>query len=128
MIELVRELLAAWDMEEDTPEHNHEDRLDAAIGALREALYFHTKDEPTTMKLFQIDVKFCATAYIVAEDEERAKELLAGLQDELPTGGIVDGRSFEAMLEDDEELVTISPAVTFYGAWDEGAEFQEITE
>ena len=29
------EVLAAWDMEQDTPEHNQQDRLKAAIEALR---------------------------------------------------------------------------------------------
>lgn len=32
------EAVAAWDMEEDTPEHNHEDRLEAAIAMLRAAI------------------------------------------------------------------------------------------
>ena len=31
----ISELLAAWDMEQDTPEHNQRDRLAAAVGALR---------------------------------------------------------------------------------------------
>lgn len=29
------EVLAAWDMEQDTPEHNQQDRLEAAIEVLR---------------------------------------------------------------------------------------------
>jgi hypothetical protein len=32
------EAIAAWDMEIDTPEHNHEDRLEAAIDGLRAAI------------------------------------------------------------------------------------------
>lgn len=32
----IKEFLAAWDMEQDTPEHNQRDRLEAAIEALRE--------------------------------------------------------------------------------------------
>jgi hypothetical protein len=32
------EAIAAWDMEEDTPEHNQRDRLDAAIGMMRAAI------------------------------------------------------------------------------------------
>lgn len=32
------EAVAAWDMEADTPEHNQEDRLEAAIAGLRAAI------------------------------------------------------------------------------------------
>ena len=35
---VVTEVLAAWDMEQDTPEHNQQDRLEAAIEALRELI------------------------------------------------------------------------------------------
>ena len=33
---VMTEVLAAWDMEQDTPEHNQRDRLAAAIEALRQ--------------------------------------------------------------------------------------------
>lgn len=35
---VMTEVLAAWDMEQDTPEHNQQNRLEAAIEALREPL------------------------------------------------------------------------------------------
>ena len=35
---VMTEVLAAWDMEQDTPEHNQRDRLAAAIEAVREML------------------------------------------------------------------------------------------
>lgn len=38
MLKAIVEVLAAWDMEQDTPEHNQRDRLAAAIEALREML------------------------------------------------------------------------------------------
>lgn len=37
-IEGAREAVAAWDMEEDTAEWNHEDRLERAIALLRAAI------------------------------------------------------------------------------------------
>lgn len=38
MVAAAREALAAWDMEEDTAEHNHEDRLEAALARFRAIL------------------------------------------------------------------------------------------
>ena len=35
---VMTEVLAAWDMEQDTPEHNQRDRLAGAIEAVRELL------------------------------------------------------------------------------------------
>jgi len=35
---VMTEVLAAWDMEQDTPEHNQQNRLEAAIEALRQML------------------------------------------------------------------------------------------
>ena len=34
----IGELLASWDMEQDTPEHNQRDRMEAAVAALRELI------------------------------------------------------------------------------------------
>ena len=34
----IGELLASWDMEQDTPEHNQRDRMGAAVAALRELI------------------------------------------------------------------------------------------
>jgi hypothetical protein len=38
LMEGAREAVAAWDMEEDTPEWNHEDRLERAISLLRKGI------------------------------------------------------------------------------------------
>jgi hypothetical protein len=75
--------------------------------------------------LYSIDIKLCATAYIVAESAEEATEqasLIFGVHDsaDLPTGDCGDfeitGESFHA----DMPEVSLSPAVTFYGPWEPG--------
>lgn len=79
------------------------------------------------MKMFSVDINVVATAYIIAEDEAEARELVAKeLVDtgvellEESSGGFVRGSTFETMLEeiaDDEHdtRVTISPAITLVG-------------
>lgn len=79
------------------------------------------------MKVFSIDIKVAATAYIVAETLEEAREHFAAnfaeyMDDELPEGGIVSGESFETLVEfakDGMGNVSISPAITYYGAWND---------
>ena len=78
------------------------------------------------MKVFSADVKVAATAYIVAASEDEAKAVFERefghmVGDELPTGGLVDGSSFETLVEEAEDrgaFGTLSPAVTFYGSFD----------
>ena len=80
------------------------------------------------MNVYSIDVKIVATAYIKAKDEEEARRIFADnfaadCGGELPTSDGSDtccnidvtGRSY-----DDPELpdASLSPAITFYGAWD----------
>jgi hypothetical protein len=77
------------------------------------------------MPIFSRDLKLCATAYIRAADEEEAARIFAatfgeGNTADLPTG---DAGDFEVSGDsyDDPDLpdVSISPAVTTYGAFDE---------
>lgn len=82
------------------------------------------------MKVFQLDVKVAATAYIVAEDETEARKLtadhLCDVGEELLTesaGGFVRGCDFETLIEEVEEdeyapRVTISPAITIEAPFD----------
>jgi len=77
------------------------------------------------MKVFQVDIKVAATAYITANSEEEAQALyaenFAKWNDEiLPDGGIVSGAPFEVLIEYaklDGPFVSISPAITCHGHW-----------
>lgn len=71
------------------------------------------------MKLYSINVKICATAYIKAETEEDA---LAILNENVGDGttmnfgeddirGVIDGSRFSTDMED----FSLSPAITYYG-------------
>lgn len=81
------------------------------------------------MKIYQIDVKVAATAYIVAEDEAEAQKLFdehfAQWNDDLlPKGGIVNGDNFATLIEhgkEDGSFVSISPVVTYHGHWGDPA-------
>ena len=76
------------------------------------------------MKVFRLDVKVVATAYIVAADEQEARKLaeseLVNTGTELleeGEGGFVRGCDFETLVQEvlDDEFaprVTISPAIT----------------
>jgi hypothetical protein len=72
------------------------------------------------MKLYRLDVKICGTAYIVADNPARAKALVQEeLQDaflDAENTSLFTGVSFERLLEGGEG-VTLSPAMTCYGAW-----------
>lgn len=77
------------------------------------------------MKLYQIDIKVAATAYIAANSEEEAREHFAAnfaeyMDDYLPTGGIVQDNSYATLAsfaEDGIGNVSISPAITYHGHW-----------
>lgn len=84
-------------------------------------------EEPETAKqVYSIDIKICATAYIVAESLEEAQDLANDLEDKgielssryQPIGDdmCIDGSSYEALAENDER-VALSPAMTIHGLW-----------
>lgn len=82
------------------------------------------------MKVFQLDVKVAATAYIVAEDEAEARKIaereLTNTSEELleeSAGGLIRGASYETLIEEVEEdqfapRATLSPAITIEGPFD----------
>lgn len=83
------------------------------------------------MKVFQQDIRIAATAYIVAETEEEAREIVkreltnvgAELLEE-SEGGFVRGADFDTLLEECEDndyapRATISPAITIEGPFAE---------
>lgn len=79
------------------------------------------------MKFYYVDVKLCGTAYIVAEDETRAATLFKDqLQDAWleADSSIFEGAPFAGMPLDGER-VTLSPAMTCYGPWDD-SELEEV--
>ena len=77
------------------------------------------------MNVYRIDIKVAATACIVAESEEEARQhfnanfsKLTG--DYLPVGGIVSDNSYEtlvSMADDGLGNVSLSSAITYYGAY-----------
>ena len=77
------------------------------------------------MKVFSVDIKVAATAYIAAQTLEEAREHFAAnfaeyMGDSLPQGGIVNGDSFDTLVtfaEDGLGNVSISPEITYYGAF-----------
>lgn len=77
------------------------------------------------MKVFQVDIKVAATAYITANSEEEAQALYAENfgkwnDDILPDGGVVSGAPFEVLIEAAKKegpFVSISPAITYHGHW-----------
>lgn len=85
------------------------------------------------MKIYHREVKICSTAYVVADSLERAEELFKETFTDneyfLTTDGdLVDGGYFDDLLERGCESATISPAITFYGAFDHDAEFEEVEQ
>lgn len=72
------------------------------------------------MPLYSMDVKLCATAYVIAENEVEAARLIrsnfTNSTGELPEGYIGDGiEVYGGMYNPDMPEVSISPAVTFIG-------------
>lgn len=88
------------------------------------------------MKVFQLDVKVAATAYIVAENEAEARKEAANhlydVGEELlaeSAGGFIRGSNFATLIEEVEEdkyapRVTLSPAITIVAPFD----IDQITE
>lgn len=83
------------------------------------------------MKLYRLDFKMCGTAYVVADNPARAKVLFQesfegnssyNFNDD---GDLVRDCSYETLLDEGEQ-VTMSPAVTMYGAFQEGDRLEEI--
>ena len=81
-------------------------------------------DYEAPMRVFRVDVELVATAYVFATSKSAAQKLvtqrLTDTGDELTEGGMVNGRRYDAIIEDMEEdgadsLVTLSPAVTIVG-------------
>lgn len=84
------------------------------------------------MKLFSINVKLAATAYIKAESEGEAKRILL---ERIGTEPGFDGEDdIRDAIEDDQfqapELsgFSLSPAMTYHGVWDEDYEFELAAE
>ncbi|MEQ1950890.1 hypothetical protein [Mesorhizobium sp. CN2-181] len=83
------------------------------------------------MNLYSLDIKICATAYIKAETEEEALAIAQGMTDsiELQTDEekeiAISGRQY-----DDPDLpdISISPAITFHGPWNEGGSDISLSE
>lgn len=81
------------------------------------------------MKVFSIDVKVAATAYIAANTEEEAREHFEAnfaqyMDDYLTTGGIVQNDAFATLATFPDEgigNVSISPAITYHGHWGDPA-------
>lgn len=86
------------------------------------------------MKIYQVDVKVAATAYIIAKDEAEALKLFeqnfAEWNDDiLFEGGIVNGDNFLTMICDalvNGPFVSISPAITYHGHWGDPATAPEL--
>jgi hypothetical protein len=75
------------------------------------------------MAIYRQDVKICATAYIRADSAEEAarivKEKLSDTGAELPVGEGIEIAVSDRMFNDPRlPDVSLSPAVSFYGAWD----------
>jgi hypothetical protein len=81
------------------------------------------------MKVYSIDVKIAATAYIAAATEEEAREHFAAnfahyMDDSLITGGIIQDTSYATLATFPDEgrgNVSLSPAITYYGHWGDPA-------
>ena len=88
------------------------------------------------MNVYSIDVKIVGTAYIVAPDEETARRLFEENMGEhtgaeiREDGFLVTGKEYSTLVEDvkeegEEGRVTISPAISFCGAFGT-LEFEEV--
>lgn len=80
--------------------------------------------EETPIRMFRVDVNVVATAYIFAESEDAARQLiesdLTNVGEELREGGIVDGAPYETIatsmkVHGETARVTLSPAITLVG-------------
>lgn len=81
------------------------------------------------MKLYSIDVRVYATAYIRAESEEEARAKADALRGAFVfTDGSDPGVEISGLQYDDPELpeVSLSPAMTIHGA-DEGVAVEEVS-
>jgi hypothetical protein len=84
------------------------------------------------VKLYSINVKICATAYIKAESEEEAMDILletvgdgkSQLFGEDDIRGVIDGSTFSSDMDD----FTLSPAITYYGVYDDDETLQLVEE
>lgn len=83
------------------------------------------------MKLYRIDFKMCGTAYIVADNPDRAKVLFDEKFSDGKSyfhnedGDLVVGTDFETLLEQGESA-TMSPAVSMYGPWNQFEKPEEV--
>lgn len=74
------------------------------------------------MKLWSIDIKICATAYIKAETEEEAMKIANDLKNNGLELDEQDGEtpiSCKQYSDPDLPDVSLSPAMTLYGPWEE---------
>lgn len=74
-------------------------------------------------KLFSIDVKVYATAYIVADTQEEAQAIANGLKD----GNIEEHEIYGGSFHSDMPEISFSPAMSIYGA-DEGVTVDEVDD
>jgi hypothetical protein len=85
--------------------------------------------------IYSIEIKICATAYIVAGSEAEAQQLADTLADEaiefsdrhqnVGENICVDGRSYDAMADNDEPIA-LSPVMTVHGAWSDDSEVELV--
>lgn len=79
------------------------------------------------MKLYSVDVKIYATAYIMADTEDEAREISKDMKyDCLEVEGLngdieISGKDFASL----EDSVSLSPAMTVHGP-DDDASFEEV--
>lgn len=79
------------------------------------------------MKLYSIDVRIAATAYIVAQDKAQAFKLLSERQGfDLEDEEIIDGQPYRAMLLDKTPRLTLSPTMTLWGPYTLGDTLEEV--
>lgn len=88
------------------------------------------------MKLFSLDIKVVATAYVRAESEEEAIALVrehlvdgelqfSSRYQPMGEGICIDGSSYEQTMQN-EEAIALSPAMTISGPFEEDFTLDEI--
>jgi len=85
----------------------------------------HPPTRKTVMRLYRIDLRVCATAYVKARSKKEALKKVADQKmDELVVGedDRISGRKF-----DDPSLpdISVSPAMTIHGRWGNAVELVE---
>lgn len=84
------------------------------------------------IKLYRVDVKLCATAYIKAASEAEAMTIAKGMNGDciFTDAGLESDVPVTGLPYSDPELpdVSLSPAMTCYGPFDEETEAEQVEE